>query len=41
MVTDVGAGDKAVPFATKFQTWFLDADGKELAGAYDVTVRRK
>jgi hypothetical protein len=40
------SGDKAVTFAakppagrTKLQTWFLDADGKEIAGAYSVTVR--
>jgi arylsulfatase len=43
----VGADDKAVTFAvklaagrTKLQTWFADADGKEIAGAYHVTVRR-
>jgi hypothetical protein len=44
----VGEGDKAVTFAAKLsagraklRTWFLDADGKEIAGAYYVTVRRK
>jgi hypothetical protein len=26
---------------TKLRTWFLDADGEEIAGAYYVTVRRK
>jgi arylsulfatase A-like enzyme len=43
----VGADDKAVTFAvklaagrTKLQTWFADADGQEIAGAYYVTVRR-
>jgi arylsulfatase A-like enzyme len=40
--------DKVVMFTTKLpagrtklQTWFLDADGKEICGAYYVTVRRK
>lgn len=44
----VGADDKAVTFAvklpagrTKLQTWFADADGKEIAGAYYVIVRRQ
>jgi arylsulfatase A-like enzyme len=44
----VGEGDKALTFAaklpagrTKLQAWLLDADGKEIAGAYYVTVRRK
>jgi hypothetical protein len=44
----VGEGDKAVKFAaklppgrTKLRTWFLDADGEGIAGAYYVTVRRK
>jgi arylsulfatase A-like enzyme len=44
----VGDGDRAVTFAvelpagrTKLRTWFLDADGEEIAGAYYVTVRRK
>jgi hypothetical protein len=44
----VGESDKAITFdvklpagRTKLQTWFLDADGKEIAGAYYVTVRRK
>ena len=44
----VGEADRAVAFAvklpagrTKLRTWFLDADGKEIAGAYYVTVRRK
>jgi hypothetical protein len=44
----VGEADKAVTFAvdlpagrTKLQTWFLDGDSKEIAGAYYVTVRRK
>jgi hypothetical protein len=44
----VGEGDKAVTFAvklppgrTKLRTWFLDADGQEIAGAYYVTVRRE
>jgi arylsulfatase len=43
----VGADDKAIMFAvklaagrTRLQTWFSDADGKEVAGAYYVTVRR-
>jgi arylsulfatase len=43
----VGAEDRAVAFAvklsagrSKLQTWFADADGKEIAGAYYVTVRR-
>lgn len=41
------ADDKAVTFTvklasgrTKLQTWFADADKKEIAGAYYVTVRR-
>ena len=44
----VGEADKAVTFAvklppgrTKLRTWFLDAAGREIAGAYYVTVRRK
>jgi arylsulfatase A-like enzyme len=44
----VGEGDKAVGFAVelpagraRLQTWFLDAAGKEIAGAYYVTVRRE
>jgi arylsulfatase A-like enzyme len=44
----VGEADRAVTFAaklpagrTKLQTLLLDADGKEIAGAYYVTVRRK
>jgi arylsulfatase A-like enzyme len=44
----VGEADKSVTFAvklpagrTKLRTWFLDADDKEIAGAYYVTVRRK
>lgn len=43
----VGADDKAVMFPvklaagrTKLQTWFLDLQGKEIAGAYYVSVRR-
>jgi len=42
------ADDRAVVFAarlpvgrTKFQTWFLDAGGAEIAGAYSVNLRRK
>jgi arylsulfatase A-like enzyme len=44
----VGEEDRAVTFAvelpagrTKLRTWFLDAGGQEIAGAYYVTVRRK
>jgi hypothetical protein len=44
----VAAGDKAVTFTTELkpgraqlQTWFYDAGGKELCGAYFVYVRRK
>ncbi len=45
----VAAGDKEVMFVVKLkggtrtpmQTWFYDADGKELCGAYFVYVRRK
>jgi hypothetical protein len=44
----VGEGDKAVTFAvelsagrTKLRTWFLDAGGEGIAGAYSVTVRRE
>jgi arylsulfatase len=44
----VGPEDKAVRFAlalkagtAHLQTWFLDAAGKELCGAYYVTVRRR
>jgi arylsulfatase A-like enzyme len=44
----VGANDKAVTFIlplratakTRMQTWFYDAQGKELSGAYFVYVRR-
>jgi arylsulfatase len=44
----VAATDKSVTFTAKLkpgraqlQTWFCDADGKELCGAYYVYVRRK
>jgi arylsulfatase len=44
----VAAEDQAVVFETtlpagrtKLQTWFLDAEGKEIAGAYYVYVERK
>ncbi len=44
----VAAGDKAVTFTARLpagpaqlQTWFLDAEGGELCGAYYVTVRRR
>ncbi|MBM3888274.1 MAG: arylsulfatase [Verrucomicrobia bacterium] len=44
----VGTGDKSVTFTaklaarrTQLQTWFYDADGRELCGAYYVYVRRK
>ena len=44
----VSANDQAVVFTatlpagrTKLQTWFLDAAGKEIAGAYYVYVERK
>jgi arylsulfatase len=45
---EVKKDDKGVTFAvalkkgrTKLQTWLLDADGKELCGAYYAEVRRK
>ncbi len=45
---DLASGDKAATFTiplkkgrTKAQTWFHDAAGKELCGAYYVYVRRK
>ncbi|MBI5768296.1 MAG: arylsulfatase [Verrucomicrobia bacterium] len=44
----VSANDQAVVFTaklpagrTKLQTWFLDAEGKEIAGAYYVYVERR
>jgi arylsulfatase len=44
---DVNPGDKAVSFTvplpkgrTQLHTWFYDADGKELCGAFYVSVRR-
>jgi arylsulfatase A-like enzyme len=45
----VAAGDKEVTFTvklkagtrTQMQSWFLDADGKQLCGAYFAYVRRK
>jgi arylsulfatase len=44
----VGPGDKGIPFTvhlkagrTRMQTWFYDADGKQLCGAYFAYVRRK
>jgi arylsulfatase len=45
----VGPQDKGIPFTvtlkagtkTTMQTWFYDADGKELCGAYFAYVRRK
>ena len=43
----VGPGDKAVTFKvkleagpTRLQTWFDDADGKALCGAYEVYAHR-
>jgi hypothetical protein len=45
---DVAETDRSATFTvslpvgrTKLQTWLLDADGRELAGAYYVYVRRK
>ncbi|MGE3809125.1 MAG: arylsulfatase [Gemmataceae bacterium] len=44
----VGADDQAIAFTlelpagrTRLQTWFLDGDKQEIAGAYFVTVRKK
>jgi hypothetical protein len=45
----VTAQDKAITFSVRLkagaklplQTWFYDADGKELCGAYFAYVRRK
>ncbi|MBI3191753.1 MAG: arylsulfatase, partial [Pedosphaera parvula] len=44
----VGGTDRAIIFTTKLkpgrtqiQTWFSDAEGKEICGAYYVYVRRK
>ena len=45
----VGENDREVVFAVKLkagarlemQSWFYDADGKELSGAYYAYVRRK
>jgi hypothetical protein len=46
--TAVGPQDQSVTFAAELkagpaelQTWFLDAGGKELCGAYFVEVRRR